>query len=53
MILGTALIIGGLWWAHDLRHRPGHTRRDFRGPAIMASVGLAWLLFFLFLASRW
>jgi hypothetical protein len=53
MFLGTALIIGGLWWARDVRRRPGHTRRDFRGPAVMTGVGLLWLCTYLFLVSHW
>jgi hypothetical protein len=53
MFLGTALIIGGLWWARDVRRRPGHSRRDLRGPLIMTGVGVVWLGTYLLLVSRW
>lgn len=53
MFLGTVLIIGGLWWALDVRRRPGHRRRDFRGPALMVAAGTSWLGLFLYGLSLW
>lgn len=53
MFLGTALIIGGLWWAWDVRRRPGHSRRDYRGPAIMTGIGLLWLGGFVYWLGPW
>jgi hypothetical protein len=48
MFLGTALIIGGIWWALDVRRRPHRLGRDFRGPVIMICVGATWLGMFLY-----
>jgi len=53
MFLGTALIIGGLWWARDVYRRSGHAPRDFRGPLIMVTAGALWLGLFLFGLSSW
>lgn len=53
MFLGSALIIGGLWWGWEVRRRPGHRRRDYRGPALMIAAGAGWLGLFLFSASFW
>jgi hypothetical protein len=53
MFLGTVLIIGGIWWALDVRRRPHHSRSDFRGPVIMIVAGATWLGVFLYGLSLW
>jgi hypothetical protein len=53
MFLGSILIIGGLWWAWDVRRRPEHQLLDYRGPAIMAGIGVAILLGFTLWLGMW
>ena len=54
MFLGSALMLGGLWWAYDVRRRPAHTRAEFRGPAIMTGIGMLILMAYaLFWFSLW
>jgi hypothetical protein len=53
MLLGTVLIIGGLFWARQVGHRPGHTRRDFRGPLLMIAAGMLLLGGFVYWLGLW
>lgn len=51
MIAGTVLVLAGLWWAYEIARRPGHTRRDFRGPALMTGTGAAVIALYLVLLA--
>lgn len=53
MFLGSVLIIGGLWWAWEVRRRPAHTASDFRGPVIMIATGMVVLAGFFWWLQGW
>jgi hypothetical protein len=52
VFLGLAMILGALLWARDVRRRPGPGRRSFRGPWIMAAIGVAVFIFYLWLVTH-
>ena len=52
MFLGLALMLGALLWARDIRRRPHQGATKFRGPWIMAAVGAAVFLFYLWLVTH-
>ena len=52
MFLGLALMLGALLWARDIRRRPHQDRPSFRGPWLMAAVGAAVFLFYLWLVTH-
>ena len=52
MFLGLALMLGALLWARDIRRRPHQGAPKFRGPWIMAAVGAAVFLFYLWLVTH-
>jgi hypothetical protein len=51
MILGTVLVLAGLWWGYEVWRRPERTRQDFRGPALMTGIGAAIILAYLALLA--
>jgi len=39
MLLGTLLIIAGLWWVRDVTRRPDRRWRDYGGPLLLIIAG--------------
>ncbi|MGB5570339.1 MAG: hypothetical protein WBM59_13505 [Sedimenticolaceae bacterium] len=46
------MLLGALLWARDIRRRPQSDKRSLRGPWIMAAVGAAVFLFYLWLVTH-
>lgn len=46
------MLLGALLWARDIRRRPHQGQPNLRGPWIMAAVGAAVFLFYLWLVTH-